>query len=310
MYRIYDCYGKSIAFEKLVSKRILQNQLNYIDFKHDNYFFFIKFPFKRQIWNSINLWFISSLVVMIVILFFGYALYVVFKQKMLSEVQRDFVNNMTHEFRTPLTSISLASEILKNSSFTFSPERVLNYVTIINKEAAILENHVEQILQMSYSDREKIKLNKEEVDVNEVILKVIDKFKGIHNTAIFNINLSAKNHTISADIIHFTNILDNLIDNAIKYSPNSPELEISTYNTNNKIFVKIKDNGIGIELEHHKKIFNNFYRIVNGNLQNVKGFGLGLYYVKLMTKAHNGDIKLLSKIGVGSEFIISFSYSI
>ncbi|HEX8546388.1 MAG TPA: ATP-binding protein, partial [Cytophagaceae bacterium] len=137
-----------------------------------------------------------------------------------------------------------------------------------------------------------------------------DRLRILKPTASFDLNLSADHDRLEADPLHLTNILDNLIDNAIKYSPDGPLLNIRTFNTRGIVHISIQDSGIGIEREHHKKIFNNFYRIPTGNLQSVKGFGLGLHYVKLMTRAHKGDIKLVSQVGVGSEFIISFPYLI
>jgi two-component system phosphate regulon sensor histidine kinase PhoR len=306
-FKVYDCFGKTITYEKLISRENQNVIMTNVKFPYDNHFFYLKFPFKKQLWDSLHLWLFSTVVVILVILFLGYVLYAVFKQKMLSQIQKDFVNNMTHEFKTPLTSIVLASEILKESIFPHSHQKVQKYVSIINKEASKLENQIERILQVSSADTERISLKKESVEVHHVISKLTDKFKLINKVVFFSLDYSAANSRITADVLHFSNILDNLVDNAIKYSVEDPYISIRTYNKNDKIFISIKDNGIGIETEHQKKIFNNFYRISDRDIQNVKGFGLGLYYVKLLMKIHRGEIKLESKPGIGSEFILSFT---
>jgi len=308
LYRIYDCFGKTVVNERLISQKAYPTEtILYTKFPHDNYFFYLKFPFKRQLWDNIHLWLFSTLVLTVVMIFLAYLLYAVFRQKMLAQVQKDFINNMTHEFKTPITSIALASELLQSDSSQFSYPKILSYAKIINKEVSKLENQVERILQMSEMSRQGIKIKKECIEVHPEILKIVTKFQLLNSEVAFDVDLSVSNTKIFADPLHFCNILENLLDNAIKYSTNNkPTVTIRTYNDRNTFYTSIQDNGIGIERKYQKKIFDNFYRIVKGDVQNIKGFGVGLYYVKLLTKIHNAHVSVSSTPGVGSNFTISF----
>ncbi len=213
---------------------------------------------------------------------------------------------MTHELKTPLSTITISSDVLRDPSIIHTPERLLNYATIIQTESQRLKQHVERVLQMARLEKNDAGLKKEKLDLHELIKE------SAQNTSVAlqekngknSLQLNARVHWIAADKMHFTNVLFNLIDNAIKYSQNIPHLEIVTGNLGQRIFVEVRDNGIGIGEEDQKKIFHQFYRVSTGNVHDVKGFGLGLSYVKVMVEAHKGKISVASRLGEGSVFKI------
>jgi two-component system phosphate regulon sensor histidine kinase PhoR len=213
---------------------------------------------------------------------------------------------MTHEFKTPISTIAISSEVLKNPSILDNPGRLLNYATIIQEQASRLKNQVETVLQMASIDKEQIKLRKEPVDVHEVIYKAVENIEALlkHQNGSITYQLEACESIIQADRLHLTNMMYNLLDNAIKYSAVSPRICIITRNERKGIWLCIRDNGIGISKEHQKKIFDKFYRVPTGNVHDVKGFGLGLNYIQSLVKAHKGHITLLSELHSGSTFSI------
>ena len=275
--------------------------------KNDGYYFGVQFSrIEANLISQMGIWGFSSTVMVVVIFFFVYTLFVILRQRRLSEIQRDFINNMTHEFKTPLSTIAISSEVLKDPTIAQSPERLLNYASIIQTESQRLKQHVERVLQMARLEKSDVGLKKEKLDLHELIREVVQ------NTSValqekkgeVSLALNAQNSWMEADRLHFTNVLFNLIDNAIKYNKNTPSLVISTGNIRDQIFVEVRDNGIGISAENQKKIFHQFYRVPTGNLHDVKGFGLGLNYVKVMTEMHKGKISVISKLGEGSIFKI------
>jgi two-component system phosphate regulon sensor histidine kinase PhoR len=213
---------------------------------------------------------------------------------------------MTHEFKTPLSTIAISSEVLKDPTITHSPERLLNYATIIQTESHRLKQHVERVLQMARLEKSDVGLKIEKLDMHALIHEVVQNtsLALLEKKGEVSLVLNAQNTWIEADRLHFTNVLFNLIDNAIKYNKNTPRLVISTGNTRDQIFVEVQDNGIGISAENQKKIFHQFYRVPTGNLHDVKGFGLGLNYVKVMTELHKGKVSVSSTLGEGSIFKI------
>lgn len=309
-YGVYDCSSEQMKYgdyvpvqatnEKIISKK-LPTWSNYA------YYFGVQFP-KREahLINQMGIWSFSSLVLLLVILFFAYTLFVILKQKRLSEIQKDFINNMTHEFKTPISTIAVSTEVLKDPGIIHHPERLLNYTAIIEKENSRLKQQVERVLQMAKLDKEDVDLKKEKVDVHQVIRDAIQSASLSLQEKQGSIEcvLQAENHEIDADRLHLTNVLYNLIDNAIKYCKDPPRLVISTGNSNKHLQVDVKDNGIGIARENHKKVFQKFYRVPTGNVHDVKGFGLGLNYVKSIMTAHKGRIELESDLGKGSVFRI------
>ena len=254
---------------------------------------------------------VSSLFLLIVVVSFIYTILTLLRQKKLSEMKTDFVNNMTHEFKTPIATISLASEMLSKPSVLESKEKLMKYANIIYEENARLKNQVEQVLQISVLDKGDFTLNKKEIDLHEIIRDAVDAFKLIVSQRNGNLttNLKAEPHHIFADPMHIYHVIVNLLDNAVKYSYNYPLITISTKSFSNGVVFIIEDKGIGINLENQKHIFKKLYRVPTGNIHNAKGFGLGLYYVKTMVDAHGGKIKLKSEIKKGTTFEIFFPFN-
>lgn len=312
-YAIYDCEG-----DRIVYRSALNDQGEKIDivprrdlpiYEHDNYYFSVYFPDKKaDIISGMGAWIFSTLAVLIVLISFVIIVYIVLRQERLSAIQKDFINNMTHEFKTPISTISISSDVLKNPNIIKTPERLASYATIIQEEALRLKNQVERVLQMAHLDRDDIKLKWEVVDVHDLIKSSIQNIQPTlqDKKAVINCTLSASNPNIMTDKLHLTNIIFNLLDNALKYSVNNPEIKIITSNKANTLVIDIIDNGIGIADEQRKKIFDKFYRVPTGNVHNVKGFGLGLNYVKIMMKNLKATVEVDSELGKGSKFTLSF----
>ncbi|NJN41629.1 MAG: HAMP domain-containing histidine kinase [Flammeovirgaceae bacterium] len=312
-YGIYDCtnqcmvYGNYISLTTKSPEDLAVKELP--EWGKDNYYFGVQFPrYEANIISQMGIWGFSTAVMLLVILFFLYALFVILKQKRLSEIQKDFINTLTHEFKTPISTIAISSEVLKDPRIVQNPERLLNYATIIENENNRLKQQVERVLQIAELDKDEIHLKKERVDVHELLHEVIRNSSvqiAEHKAQIKFDLLSTQSHIIG-DRLHVANVFFNLLDNALKYTQSIPELIIRTYNRNSKIFIEFEDRGKGISPENQKKIFDRFYRIPTGDVHNVKGFGLGLYYIKLIVKSHQGIISLQSEPGKGSTFIIEF----
>ncbi|HEX8038555.1 MAG TPA: HAMP domain-containing sensor histidine kinase [Chryseosolibacter sp.] len=310
-YGVYDCSSKKMKYgdyvplqatgEKATSKK-LPTWNNYA------YYFGVQFPNREaQLINQMGIWSFSSLVLLLVILFFAYTLFVILKQKRLSEIQKDFINNMTHEFKTPISTIAVSTEVLKNPDIIRQPERLLSYTTIIEKENARLKHQVERVLQMAKLDKEDIGLKKEQVDLHQIIHETVQNIALPLQEKQGRIvcHLDATHPLIEADRLHLSNVLYNLVDNAIKYCKTAPEIVIRTSRIRNFLCLEVQDNGLGIARENQKKVFQKFYRVSTGDVHDVKGFGLGLHYVKSIVTAHKGTIKLKSDLGIGSIFEIS-----
>jgi two-component system phosphate regulon sensor histidine kinase PhoR len=310
-YGIYDCthekmvYGNYVKLSDKVSKR--EQNPNLPKWVNAGYYFGVQFPNREaQILNQMGIWSFSSAVLLIVIVFFGYTLFVILKQKRLSEIQKDFINNMTHEFKTPISTIAVSTEVLKDSNIVQQPERLLQYATIIENENKRLKQHVERVLQMAKLDKEDVGLKKEAVNLHEIIQEVVhsidlalqEKKGSIH------LSLHAPSSDLQADRHHLTNVIFNLLDNAIKYCSNQPSITIRTELNGNNFSLTVEDNGIGISDENKRRIFQKFYRVPTGNVHDVKGFGLGLHYVKQIVEAHRGRITVASEPGKGCAFTI------
>jgi two-component system phosphate regulon sensor histidine kinase PhoR len=224
-------------------------------------------------------------------------------------MKNDFINNMTHEFKTPISTISLAAQMLQDQSVAKSPEMFGKLSGVISSETKRLRFQVDKVLQMSmFDDKNTASLKMKELDANELLSGIINTFavKVEQNGGTITSRLEAEDPFIFVDEMHFTNVVFNLMDNAMKYRRSDVplSLEISTKNVGDKFVLSIKDNGIGISKDNLKRIFDKFYRVHTGNVHDVKGFGLGLAYVKQMVKAHRGSIRAESELGVGTTFII------
>lgn len=256
-------------------------------------------------------WMITASIVFtsIIILAFALTVKTLFNQKKISEIKSDFINNMTHELKTPLATISLAIDALTNEKVIHDTEKIKLYSGMIKEENKRMNKQVEKILQAARLEKEELKLNLQELDVRQVISKVTDNLalQLQEKNGALNLRLNAANNTIIADEVHFSNIIFNLLDNAMKYSTNAPYIEVETMNSgSDTLSIKIKDNGIGMDKETQSRIFEKFFRAHTGNLHNVKGFGLGLSYVKAIVEAHDGKIKVESAPGKGSTFTLTF----
>jgi two-component system phosphate regulon sensor histidine kinase PhoR len=250
---------------------------------------------------------LSSLLLIIMIIgSFYFTISTIFRQKKLSEIKNDFINNMTHEFKTPISTISLASEVLSDKTIDKSAENTEKYLQIIRNENKRLAGMVETILQIAVLDKGELKLKIQEVDVHQVVSDVVQSMHLLiqNKQGEVNLELNALRYSLYADRMHIGNIIYNLIDNAIKYCNKEPRIKIITNNSNDELVISVQDNGIGISKEDQKKIFETFYRVPTGNVHNVKGFGLGLSYVKAVTEKHNGHVEVISELGNGSTFIV------
>ena len=277
----------------------------------ESYLLTVYFPYQRSMILSqmIILPVMSGLFLMVLIFSFFFTIYTVLKQKKLSEMKTDFVNNMTHEFKTPISTISVSSEMLAKDAVVKYPDKVKKYAKIIFDENTRLKNQVERVLQIAIIDKEDYKLKFKEVDVHEIIRECMDNFniQIIERNGNLKSNLEALQYMVTVDKEHFTNVINNLLDNANKYSPESPDIKINTINNSGKIEISIEDTGIGISKENQADVFKKFHRLQTGNIHNAKGFGIGLFYVKTMVGKMGGKIDIESEINKGSRFTVSFS---
>ncbi len=263
----------------------------------------------RYVFNSVRFLFPSIIFTLILMVTFIYSIWLIFHQKKLSEVKNDFINNMTHELKTPISTISLAAQMLGDGSVTKSPEMSKHISGIITDETKRLRFLVEKVLQMSMFEKTNTSLKLRDLDANELISGVVHTFelKAQKYGGSIATSLTAANATIIADEMHFTNVIFNLLDNAVKYRRTDVDiaLEVRTWNESDKLCIAVQDNGIGIKKDDIKHIFDKFYRVHTGNQHDVKGFGLGLAYVKKIVTDHKGTIRAESELGSGTTFIIT-----
>jgi len=258
----------------------------------------------RQMYTSIILVFFIMTIFLVTIL-------IIYRQKKLHEMKTDFINNMTHELKTPIASISLASQMLKDPMVSKNEQSFNNLSSVIEDECKRLGSHVERVLQMATLERGQTTLKIKDVYVNDIIRKVVKsvELKLRDSGGVITCKYAAKDDMVEADEVHITNIINNLLDNAIKYTDKQPELKIITENVGEGVQISISDNGIGISREDQRHVFEQFFRVHTGNVHNVKGFGIGLSYVKKTVEAHHGTIKVKSELGKGSTFTIFLPFS-
>lgn len=259
---------------------------------------------KQIIWIVLSVFFLVVIMGALVFVIVGHV-----KQKKITEIRNDFVNNMTHELKTPLSTISVAAEVLMKAPFDEdNSKRLKKYSKVISEENQRMKKLVDKVLSLATLDRGMLTLEKEEININQAICMMIENFcfEAFNNNVSLDFKLHAKNSIIEADKIHFRNILINLVDNAIKYSEGQPHIVVETENIKGFCKISITDNGKGIPRDSLKKVFDKFYRVPCGNIHNVKGFGLGLYYVKTMVEAHNGQIEINSAVNQGTSVSVFF----
>jgi two-component system phosphate regulon sensor histidine kinase PhoR len=318
-YGIYDCFTDSIVYGDYVALTEDSNKTDYsgeapqVKWDKDGHYFGVFFPDRvpfeiEETKPQVSTWAFSAIITLIVFCFFAYAIYLILKQKKLSEMKTDFINNMTHELKTPISTISLSSEVLMNPKIQEQPDRLNRYATLIYNENQRLRMQVDKVLQLATIDKESANLKFTDIDLHELIKQTTEAISLVQseNGMKISLNLKATNPWISGDKVHITNVINNLIDNAQKYSGDHPQITVSTRSQSGKILFMVADNGIGIPQKSLPYIFDKFYRVPTGNRHDVKGFGLGLFYVKQMVNAHNGDINATSELGSGTTFTIEF----
>jgi two-component system phosphate regulon sensor histidine kinase PhoR len=327
-YGIYDCFTDSIVYGNLIkftkdslyapsSDTLSGITKPSLDWKKDGHYFTVYFPnvISKPIDSESKLytpWLYVIIIVIIVLVFFGIAVMVIIKQKRMSDVKNDFINNMTHELKTPISTIGLSSEMLLRNDFSKDPEKLKRYAGIIFKENKRLENQVEKVLNVAKLDKDHLTLNKSVLDVHELIEEAKENFEfnQLSENGKISLELKAQNDQLIVDPVHITNVVYNLLDNAIKYSKKDPEITVRTRNDKKGLIIEVEDNGIGIKREELKLIFDRFYRVPTGNLHDVKGFGLGLYYVKLIIEEHGGTIQVKSSYGSGTTFSVWLPFKV
>ncbi len=244
----------------------------------------------------------------IILFCFWYTIQVIYRQKQLSEMKNDFINNMTHEFKTPIATISLAADSIGSPMIMSHPDKIKRFVDIIRQENRRMNSQVERVLQMALIDKKDFQLSLDELNLHEVIRQAVDNFslQVEKRDGTLRTDLQAQKPVIEGDATHIASIIHNLLDNANKYSPDQPEITISTRDVPMGVEIEVSDKGVGIGKEARKHIFDKFYRVHTGNIHDVKGFGLGLSYVKAIMTAHKGLVDVKSEPGKGSSFILTF----
>lgn len=278
-------------------------------YERDYTYIALYFPHRGQyIIKQMRFWIASSGLLLLVLIGFGFSVFYLYRQKFFNETQKDFVNNFTHEFKTPLAVIKIAADVLQQQNIIEKPDKLKNYAGIIHEQTSHLQSQVQRLLEIAYTDRSSLPLEKEKFDINVLIKESINDLQPLieERNAVVTTDFAMEDVIINADRPYLRLCLINLIENAIKYAV-KPVIRISTKLDGALLMIAINDNGIGIAAEHQKKIFERFYRIMDGELHTSKGFGLGLNFVKKVVDAHHGKIEVASEPGTGSTFTIKLS---
>ena len=312
-YGIYDCatnqmvYGSYIAYRPEPDTANINQDLP--TFGQFEYYFGVRFP-DRQSWilSNIRPTVVLSVVLLLTLLFFLYAMWIILRHQRLSEMHKDFIINMTHEFKTPISTIGISADTFIQHPAVTTDTRLARYANIIKEQSQRLDHQVEKVLQIARIERDNFKLNREPLNLHT-------ELNGILNSVALTVSelggtlrteLDASRANVHADQLHLNNILHNLLDNAIKYSPKAPDVRVRTTEVEGRLQLEITDRGVGIDKEHQTKVFNKFYRVPTGDVHDVKGFGLGLFYVRNICHAHGWKIRLESEPGVGTTVTILF----
>jgi len=310
-YAVYDCANDEYLYSNYcnLSEQKDQEEISTSHPKFDDliYYFIVKFPSKSSMLvNDFKIPLLFSLLTILSMLSFMYAIWVILRQQQTTDLQRDFINNMTHEFKTPISSIKLASDyLIKNEKIKADP-RLAQYSNIIQQQNIRLNNQVEKVLNIARLEKDQFKLNLEKIYFQPFVNKIVEqeRLKLEQGSGKISWSFEEKPFYVLADKLHLTNVISNILDNALKYCKNNAEIKVSMEQKSDKVQLSITDNGIGIAKEDLKKIFNKFYRISTGNVHNVKGFGLGLFYVKNICDAHGWNINIESFIKQGTTVTI------
>jgi two-component system phosphate regulon sensor histidine kinase PhoR len=308
-YSVFDCTSKEMVYggycDLSDENKVGVHNSNLPIFTDFDYYFVVRFPSRESfLVSNMRMTVLFSIIAILSVLFFLYMIYIVLKQKRLSELQKDFINNMTHEFKTPISSIKIAADVLSKSEPISGNNRLKKYAAIISEQNQRLNDQVEKVLNIARLEKDNFELNKEEIDLHAALSKIVKSESVRLKEGKISLNFCEEKLEFVADPLHFTNVITNILDNAIKYSDKHPDITFTTEQRNNLNIIKIKDKGIGIEKDKLKQIFDKFYRVSTGDVHNVKGFGLGLFYVKNICTAHGWIIDAQSEIGIGTTFII------
>jgi two-component system phosphate regulon sensor histidine kinase PhoR len=309
-YAIYDCHTDRMVYGNYItasgSGEKIKPGNNLPKYSEYLYYFGIRFPkLRNTIAGDMTILFFFTSILILSVVFFVYAIFVIMQQKRLSEMQKDFINNMTHEFKTPISTINISVDVIRNPDILNDPARLFQYGAFIKQENQRLNLLVEKVLQIAHIEKGGFQLKKESIALNELVRTIAENFKtNLPPEGVIEVSLDPSVRKISADIIHLTNIFHNLLDNAVKYGSDKPQIRIETTKSPDSVYIRVSDNGPGINPKYHKRIFHKFFRVPSGNIHDVKGFGLGLYYVKIICRAHKWNIHLSSEPGSGTRFII------
>jgi len=311
-YAVFDCetdemmYGDYVSYSPNQKNEAKTSELP----KHSEftYYFGVRFPTRTDyLLNRIQLSIFFSVILFIAVIFFAYSMAVILKQKQLSETQKDFINNMTHEFKTPISTMGISADVLLNSPVVQAEPRLLQYARIIKEQNQRLNHQVEKVLQLARIEKGNFQIKPEKIDLDGFLEQAIQgmQIQAEQKGGVISGQFCAPGCIIQADRLHLTNVVNNLLDNALKYCAAAPQVIVATQCNNGRVTLSVKDNGIGIAKENTKKIFHKFYRVPTGNIHDVKGFGLGLYYVRNICQAHRWQLRVHSMPGAGTDFQIS-----
>ncbi|MGU3377208.1 sensor histidine kinase [Chryseobacterium sp. M5A1_1a] len=311
VYALYNCHSDKMIYGKYMSTHQESPSNKVINFpKHKNliYYFSIRFPDKTTyLISSLRFWYLLTFALIIILLVYVYSIYTIIQQKKFSELQRDFINNMTHEFKTPLSSILLASEALNKQEVVKENSKLQTYTSIIINQSYKLNSHIEKILNLAKNDASGMSLKPQKIILLPFIQEIVDAM--LQKDKDLNIQIEIDNSTsIMADEFHFTNIIYNILDNSIKYCETKPAIAISSYKDSKGLYLKFKDNGIGIPAKNIPHIFEKFYRVNTKRSEEVNGFGLGLFYVKKVVQQHNWKISVENNTDIGITTTLFFPF--
>ncbi|AZB30905.1 sensor histidine kinase [Chryseobacterium balustinum] len=311
VYALYNCHSDQMIYGKYMTSHQEEPNEKVIQFpKHKNltYYFSIRFPDKTTyLISSLRFWYLLTFALIIILLVYVYSIYTIIQQKKFSELQRDFINNMTHEFKTPLSSILLASEALNKQEVVQENSKLKTYTSIIINQSYKLNNHIEKILNIAKNDASGLSLKPQKIILQPFIEEIAETIKQKNENISIQINIE-NDISILADEFHFTNIVYNLLDNSIKYCETKPEILISSVKDSKGLYLKFKDNGMGIPAKNINHIFDKFYRVPTNNSEEINGFGLGLFYVKKIVQQHNWKISVENNVDKGITITLFFPF--
>lgn len=259
----------------------------------ETFYFAVHFPDRSPYFHSrLSVWYLFTGLLLVVILFFGYTLSVIIRQRQLSQIQKDFINNLTHELKTPISSIALSAKVISDEKILENPKRLFEYARIIQDQNNRMSKNVEKVLNLASLEKNKLHLNLEKIELNHFLKEITENFKhsDAGKKATLSLNLLPENLFMTGDKFHFSNLILNILENSVKYCEKQPLIKIDVRRQKKQVQIQFTDNGIGISKKYRKKIFKRFYRVPTGNVHNVKGFGLGLDYVRKIVKAHKWNI--------------------